>query len=221
MTPFVIHESLVRLILLSARSEPEFVSEYLQRVTNQSRIEEKSFHNIIAYSGILSQTLPKQLVDISLAFLLKELPEDRISRDIRRQKANSEWRKSLLAKPEDERTERERLELELSFPTLFADHLGSHVGGAAFAGAARWGNAPVKNHQRRNPVVPAGDISAQKAPLRVPHQANGASIAAIREDRRDHIADHQRPGRYPFGKICAVLFNSFRAGHILPVVVRQ
>lgn len=120
------HESLVRLILLSARSEPEFVSEYLQRVTNQSRIEEKSFHNIIAYSGILSQTLPKQLVDISLAFLLKELPEDRISRDIQRQKANSEWRKSLLAKPEDERTERERLELELSFPTLFAGHLGSH-----------------------------------------------------------------------------------------------
>lgn len=105
------HESLVRLILLSARSEPEFVSEYLQRVTNQSRIEEKSFHNIIAYSGILSQTLPKQLVDISLAFLLKELPEERISRDILKQKAKYERRKFLLAKPEAERTEREQEEL--------------------------------------------------------------------------------------------------------------
>ncbi|HZF62361.1 MAG TPA: hypothetical protein VEZ52_12165 [Desulfovibrio sp.] len=119
------HESLVRLILLSVRSEPEFVSEYLQRVTNQSRIEEKSFHNIIAYSGILSQTLSKQLVDISLAFLLKELPEERISRDILKQKAKYERRKSLLAKPEAERTEREQL--ELSSPSLLSGiSLDSH-----------------------------------------------------------------------------------------------
>lgn len=108
------HTSLLKLILCSSMSEGEFAAGYLQRVTKQNRIDENVFQEIIGYSKILSQVLPKHLVDVSVAFLLKELPENQRSRDIQEQKANAERRKSLFAKPESERTELEQLELSHS-----------------------------------------------------------------------------------------------------------
>ena len=74
-------QSLSRLILRAARSEPNFADEYLKRVIASDRIRENKFEEIIAFSPILAQSHPQLLVELTLKHLKKELPDDRVARE--------------------------------------------------------------------------------------------------------------------------------------------
>ncbi|KQR76938.1 hypothetical protein ASG35_11675 [Burkholderia sp. Leaf177] len=108
-------KSLGRLLLRSSKAEPTLAADYLQRITNSERIRDDDFHDIIAYSPILAQSLPQSVVDLSLMFLRKELPDDEVAREESELHDAAEWRKSVLAKPEAERSRQEQRALSVGF----------------------------------------------------------------------------------------------------------
>lgn len=108
-------KSLGRLLLRSSRAEPTFAADYLQRVTNSERIRDEAFHDIITYSPIFTQSLPQSVVELSLAFLREELPDEQVARENQELHDAAEWRKAILAKPEAERTRQEQMALSGGF----------------------------------------------------------------------------------------------------------
>ncbi|MDO9178702.1 MAG: hypothetical protein Q7U16_10395 [Agitococcus sp.] len=101
-------KSLGRLLLRSSRAEPTLASNYLQRVTDSERISDNVFHDIIAFSPILARSLPQSIVELSLAFLLEELPDEQVTRERQEFQRAAAWRKAALTKSEAERTQREK-----------------------------------------------------------------------------------------------------------------
>ncbi|MBU2645209.1 ATP-binding protein [bacterium] len=114
--------SLGHILLRSSRVEQSLASDYLKRVTETDRIRDRAFHDIISYSPILAQTLPQSVVEISLAFLKEELPDDRVAREEQEQQAASEQRQAILAKPEDKLSRQEQMILDL--PQAFIGNFG-------------------------------------------------------------------------------------------------
>jgi hypothetical protein len=110
-----LRKSLGQLLLRSSRAEPTFAADYLQRVTNSERIRDDAFHDIIAYSPILAQSLPQSVVELSFAFLREELPDEQVAREKQELHDEAEWRKALLAKPEAERTRQEKMAISGGF----------------------------------------------------------------------------------------------------------
>jgi hypothetical protein len=110
-----LRKSLGRLLLRSSRAVPTFAADYLKRVANSERIRDDAFHDIIAYSPILAQSLPQLVVELSLAFLRKELPDEQVAREKQELHDEAEWRKAVLAKPEAERSRKEKLVLSGAF----------------------------------------------------------------------------------------------------------
>lgn len=108
-------KALSSLVLRSSRAEPIFAFEYLQRVSNSERIRDDAFNDIIAFSAVLAQPLPKAVVKLSLAFLREELPSDQVAREERELRDAAEWRKTIRAKPEAERTRREQMGLSSGY----------------------------------------------------------------------------------------------------------
>jgi hypothetical protein len=119
-------KSLGRLILRASRAEPILASDYLQRVTKSERIRDDAFDDIIAFSPVLAESLPKLLVGLSLAFLREELPDDQVAREEQEFHDAAERRKAILAKPEAERTRGEQMALSGGFHFRsvgdFSDH---------------------------------------------------------------------------------------------------
>lgn len=111
-------KSLVQLLLKSSKAEPTFANDYLKRVTNLERIRDDAFKDIITYTHILTQSLPQSVVDLSLAFLREELPDDQVEREKQELLRAAEWRKIIQAKPEEERTRQEQMALSGMFTPL-------------------------------------------------------------------------------------------------------
>ncbi|MCA8426886.1 hypothetical protein LGN30_27295 [Burkholderia seminalis] len=101
-------KSLGRLLMRSSKAEPTLAADYLQRVTNSERIDEDDYRDIIAYTPILAQSLPQSVVNLSLMFLREELPDEQVARERQELHDAAEWRESVLAKAESERTHREQ-----------------------------------------------------------------------------------------------------------------
>ena len=119
-------KSVGQLLLRSSRAEPTFAANYLQRVTNSERIRNDSFHDITAYSAILAQSLPQPLVELSTTFLRKELPDKQIAREEQELRDTAEWRKTILAKPEAERTRQEKMALSGGFHLRTVGNFSEH-----------------------------------------------------------------------------------------------
>ncbi|MFL6258614.1 MAG: ATP-binding protein [Thermoanaerobaculia bacterium] len=109
-------KSLGQLLLRSSKAEPTLAADYLRRVTNSERIRDDTFHDIIAYSPILARSLPKSVVELSLAFLREELPDEQVAREEQEFHDAAEWHKAVLAKPETERTRQEQMSLSFGLP---------------------------------------------------------------------------------------------------------
>jgi len=109
-------KSLGQLLLRSSRTEQKLAADYLQRVTNSERIRDDAFHDIIVFSPVLAQSLPQSVVELSLAFLREELPDEQVAREEQELRSESEWRKAVMAKPEAERTRQEQMALSFGSP---------------------------------------------------------------------------------------------------------
>lgn len=119
-------QSLSRLLLRASRAEPTLAADYLQRVTDSKNIRDDAFHDTIAFSPTLAQSLPHSLVELSLAFLREELPAGQVAREERERHAASEWRKAIRAKPEAKRTSQEQRALSCAVPLRTIDDFSDH-----------------------------------------------------------------------------------------------
>ncbi len=106
--------SMVQLLLRSTQSEPALVAAYLSQLAASKDFRDEPFVEILPFSSSLAQTMPKSLVDLSLAYFCEELPEDRITRKAEERRIKAEWRKSIRNKPKAERTEQEERSLSFS-----------------------------------------------------------------------------------------------------------
>lgn len=97
-------KSLSTLILRASRSEPNFADEYLRRVIASEPIRENKFEEIAAFSPTVAQSHPKLLVELTLAHLKEELPDDKVARERAEAARAAKRRKRALARPEAERT---------------------------------------------------------------------------------------------------------------------
>lgn len=107
-------KSLVRLILRASRVEPDLAASYIRRIAKSERIDDEVFRDIAAFAPVLAQSLPESLVELSLAFLRMELPNDRVAREKLEQHNAAIRRSEIWAKPETERNRREKMALSCS-----------------------------------------------------------------------------------------------------------
>ncbi|WP_047243867.1 ATP-binding protein [Chromobacterium subtsugae] len=119
-------KSLGQLLLKSSRAEPILAADYLQRITNSERIRDDAFHDIIGYSPVLAKSLPQSVIELSLSFLRKELPDELVAREKQEHHEEAEWRKAVLAKPEAERTPRDQMALSRGYSLRLTSGFNYH-----------------------------------------------------------------------------------------------
>lgn len=107
-------KSLVRLILRASRAEPNLADIYIRRVASSEHIDDGVFSDITAFAPVLAQSLSTPLVELSLAFLRRALPNVQVAREELELHNAATWRNEILAKPEAERTRREQMALSCS-----------------------------------------------------------------------------------------------------------
>lgn len=101
-------KSLINIILRSAVAVPEATEEYLKRVIGLERLREENFSEIVPFSPILASTHPELLVELTLKHLKEELPDDKVARERKEMEESRKRREEARAKPEAERTERDK-----------------------------------------------------------------------------------------------------------------
>jgi len=100
-------KSLCKIILISHKADSTLSSRHLLRIADSERIPDDEYQNIIDYSPILAQSIPLEVVNLSLAYLQKELPEEIIALRKQKLRTDSERKNTILSKPIEERTPQE------------------------------------------------------------------------------------------------------------------
>ena len=109
-----LRKSLRELLLKASIAEPTFAADYLQRVTtSEVALRDEEFQDIVAYAPILAKSLPQAVVELSLSFLRRELPDEKVAREEQEFRQTAGRRKAALAKPEAERTLQESRALSM------------------------------------------------------------------------------------------------------------
>lgn len=104
--------SLINLILVSIQSNPTYTERYLNFLLLENEVSREIYTHILGASSIISQHHPQLLADLTLKFLLDELPNEYIEREEREQQRTHQYFQELLAKPEEERTKEEQLKID-------------------------------------------------------------------------------------------------------------
>jgi len=104
--------SLINLILVSIQSNPTYMERYLNFLLLENKVSREIYTHIVGASSVISQHHPQLLTDLTLKFLLDELPKEYIEREEREQQRTHQYFQELLAKPEEERTKEEQLKID-------------------------------------------------------------------------------------------------------------
>ena len=103
---------LISLIIISIQSDPSYIDNYLNFLLSQSEVSKEIYVHIVGASSIITQHHPKLLVDLTLKFLLDELPKTCIEREETEYQKANQYFQELLAKPEEERSKKEQLNID-------------------------------------------------------------------------------------------------------------
>lgn len=103
---------LINLILVSIQSDSSYTERYLNFILSQGEVSREIYAHIVGASSLISQYHPKLLADLTLKFLLDELPKVRIEREEREYQRTHQYFQELLAKSEKERTKEEQLKID-------------------------------------------------------------------------------------------------------------
>ncbi|WP_227687423.1 P-loop NTPase family protein [Psychrobacter fjordensis] len=103
---------LINLIIVSIQSEPSYIESYLNFLLSQSEVSKEIYAHIVGASSIITQHHPKLLVDLTLKFLLDELPKTCIEREETEYQRANQYFQELLAKPEEERSRNEQSNID-------------------------------------------------------------------------------------------------------------
>lgn len=104
--------SLINLILVSIQSNPTYTERYLNFLLLENEVSREIYTHIVGASSVISQHHPQLLADLTLKFLLDELPKEYIEREEREQQRTHQYFQELLAKSKEERTKEEQLKID-------------------------------------------------------------------------------------------------------------
>ncbi|MFL9481004.1 ATP-binding protein [Acinetobacter baumannii] len=133
--------SLINLVLVSMQSNPTYTERYLNFLLSETELSREIYTHIVGASSVISQHYPKLLVDLTLKLLLDELPKARIEREERSHQRKKQYYQELLAKPEKERTEEEKLDIKNR-------ELFSPIGIDSLINDSDWENLSIKYESR-------------------------------------------------------------------------
>ncbi|MCH7351754.1 MULTISPECIES: ATP-binding protein [unclassified Acinetobacter] len=108
---------LINLILVSIQSNRTYTERYLNFLLLENEVSREIYTHIVGASSVISQHHPQLLANLTLKFLLDELPKARIEREERSYQRTNKYYEELLAKPEKERTKEEQSKIDR--PALF------------------------------------------------------------------------------------------------------
>lgn len=134
--------SLINLILVSIQSNPTYTERYLNFLLSETELSREIYTHIVGASSVISQHHPKLLADLTLKFLLDELPKARIEREERSHQRTKQYYQELLAKPEKERSEEEKLDIKNR-------ELFSPIGIDSLINDSDWENLSIKYESRQ------------------------------------------------------------------------
>lgn len=103
---------LINLILVSIQSNPSYMERYLNFLLSQSEVSKEIYAHIVSASSTITQHHPKLLVDLTLKFLLDELPKAHIERKESEYQRTNQYFKKLMAIPVKERTKEQQLKID-------------------------------------------------------------------------------------------------------------
>jgi hypothetical protein len=109
--------ALRRLILRAARAYPGPAERVIDRAITLER-RGKLFGQIVVFSPVLAQVCPEKLAQLVLAEVIEPLPKDELEAERRSRERAFARRAAIRAKPEAERTEREKKALSGMFMSL-------------------------------------------------------------------------------------------------------
>ena len=109
--------ALRRLVLQSARAYPGSAERMIDRAIGLERIG-TLFELIMGFAPILAEVCPRRLAQLVLAEVIEPLPKEELEADHRSRERAFARRSAIRAKPEAERTEREKEELLGMFMSL-------------------------------------------------------------------------------------------------------
>lgn len=105
-------EALLNIILMSGKSNSNHSASYLNFLLSQKEIPKETYSHIVAFSSKIAQEHPNLLVNLTLKFVLDELPLDKIKREEKEIKNARKYFQELLDKPDEQRTEQEKISIK-------------------------------------------------------------------------------------------------------------
>lgn len=181
-------KSLTQLVLRSAEVRPDLAEEYLTQVINFWDSRRNNFEEVVIFSPILARSHPDLLVDLTLKYMRRELPEERRRRERLEFERSVEMRKRVLAKPPEERTRKEQLFAEGAFVSLGSHSCGRHD----------WDALAVKDDLRKyfppSPVREPFHSLFDSAPEQAIRLLTDLSNHAMTAWRQLHRLAHDTPG---------------------------
>ena len=118
--------SLRFIIVQPARAYPEPAIALFERAIANDRMRPKVYNELMSFTHAMADIAPGQVVALAKAELMEELPQDRIDRVEREERARLAWLERIRAIPEKDRTDAQRRALEPEFfpiSSLGRDHV--------------------------------------------------------------------------------------------------
>jgi hypothetical protein len=123
-----LEKTLRMLVIRAARSSSGEIKGYLKRVIGRKQLLNHVFSEIIECAPLLVEQHADELIELTLAELIDELPEETLSREKRERKAHYKALREIRNKPEEERKRHEVLTLSSPMiPSEFSPHDWEHL----------------------------------------------------------------------------------------------
>ncbi|NKG37860.1 ATP-binding protein [Acinetobacter johnsonii] len=133
---------LINIILISIQSNPTYTERYLNFLLSETELSREIYTHIVDESSLISQHHPKLLADLTLKLLLDELPKSRLEREEMSHQRTKKYYQELLAKPEKERSQEEKLDIKKR-------ELFSPIGIDSLINDSDWDNLSIKYESRQ------------------------------------------------------------------------
>ena len=152
-----LREGLLELLLNASVVYPIPATEFLDNVIQSKRIDRNLYEHVIAFSPTLAISMPDKLSELALAYVIDELPIERQERKIKERQERLDKIALIKAKPETERSEKEKRFLIPHFHPIGVDYeydrltndIGFRDNGTYHPNAPLW--EPFKSLLEKNP----------------------------------------------------------------------
>ena len=114
--------SLRIIILNSAQTYPEPAIALFERAIANDLMRREAYSNLVGFTSVMANLAPDQLIALTKAELMEELPQDLIDRVKQEERDRLEWLNQIRAVPEQDRTDDQRRALECAHTHILSGY---------------------------------------------------------------------------------------------------